>query len=408
MKRALRIVVVLLVVFLVAGSIGFFGVLPGKVDRDMNVNLPKNWEDPAQAARDLHSTLLVADLHADPLLWPRDLLVRSDYGHVDIPRLIEGNVALQIFSAVTKTPKNQNYESNSDKSDNITALAMASRWPAETWTSLLARAKHQAQKLHKTAARSGGQLKVIMSASELEDYLATREDNPNQVAGILAVEGAHCLEGKIENVTELYGAGYRMVGITHFFDNELGGSAHGEAKGGLTDFGREVVQLCEEKGMIIDLAHASPAVYDDVLEMATRPIVVSHGGVRGTCDNVRNISDEMLERIAANGGVIGIGYWDAAICDPSPSAWADAIEHAVSVAGVDHIALGSDYDGATAISFDTSELSVLTGQLLERGFSEEDIAKIMGGNTLRLLGELLPGGDPQPSAPAAEETEATP
>jgi membrane dipeptidase len=127
-----------------------------------------------------------------------------------------------------------------------------------------------------------------------------------------------------------------------------------------------------------------------VLAVATRPLVVSHTGVRGTCDNNRNLSDEQLRAIAVKGGLIGVGFWEAATCGKDAKAVARAIQHAVRVAGVDHIALGSDFDGAVSMPFDTTGLVLITEALLEEGFSESDVEKIMGGNLIRFLQENLP------------------
>jgi len=124
--------------------------------------------------------------------------------------------------------------------------------------------------------------------------------------------------------------------------------------------------------------------------MATRPVVVSHTGERGTCDNRRNLSDEQLRKIAATGGVIGIGFWDVAVCGSDASAIARAIGHAVQVAGVDHVALGSDFDGAINAPFDVTGLPLVTQALQERAFSDAEIDKIMGGNVMRLLHQMLP------------------
>lgn len=381
-------------VFAIAAAIGFFAVAPGYFERGANRIKTVELGAVSEEAQALHAGLVVADLHADPLLWNRDLLVRGASGHMDVPRLIEGNVAVQVFSTVTKSPWNQNYESNPSDSDALTTLIIAQRWPAQTYGSLLNRALYQAKKLQDFAAASNGRLRLVATVSDLDAYLAVRNENPDMTAGILAVEGAHCLEGDIKNLDYLFAAGFRMVGLTHFFDNEVGGSAHGLEKGGLTDLGREVIAKAERYGMIIDLAHASPAVYDEVLAMATKPIVVSHGGVRATCDNVRNLSDETLLKIRDNGGVVGIGYWNAAICDITPGGWAKAVRHAVDVMGIDHVALGSDYDGATTVAFDTSKLSVLTQTLIDAGFAEDEIGKIMGGNALRVIAAVLPDSLP--------------
>src|SRR5581483_6032277 len=213
---------------------------------------------------------------------------------------------------------------------------------------------------------------------------------PQITAGFLGIEGAHVLEGDPANVDVMFDAGFRMMSPTHFFDNEIGGSAHGVNKGGLTATGREVIRRMEAKKMLVDLAHASPRTIDDVLGMATRPVVVSHSGVKGTCDNTRNLSDEHLKGIARTGGIIGIGYWEAATCGRDARAIARAIRHAVNVAGIEHVGLGSDFDGAVVEPFDTTGLVQITDALLVEGFSEQEIALIMGGNALRLLKENLP------------------
>ena len=183
-----------------------------------------------------------------------------------------------------------------------------------------------------------------------------------------------------------------MAGLTHFFDNEVGGSAHGLVKGGLTPFGKQVVARLEERKILVDLAHASPRVIDDVLAQATRPVVVSHTGVQGTCPGPRNLSAEHLKRIAATGGVIGIGYFHGAVCGLDPAAIVRAIVYAVRIAGVKHVALGSDFDGATRAAFDATGVMLVTQGLLDAGFGDDDIADIMGGNVRRLLLAQLPPG----------------
>jgi microsomal dipeptidase-like Zn-dependent dipeptidase len=374
----------------VGGAAFFFFFVADQTDRRANTLIPRTAPAVSEAARLLHRRLRVVDLHADTLLWNRELLQRARRGHVDVPRLLEGNVALQAFTVVTKSPRHLNLESNDDRSDNITLLAMAQHWPAATWFSLKERALHEARRLDTAAARSGGRLTIVRSRSDLEAYLRRRQAEPGITAGFLGLEGAHALEGDLANVDVLFGAGFRMVGLVHFFDNEFGGSAHGVRKGGLTAKGRDVVRRLEERQMLVDLAHASPSTVRDVLAAATRPVVVSHTGVKGTCDNVRNLDDEELRGVARTGGLVGIGYWQTAVCGTDGRAIARAIRHAVQVAGIDHVALGSDFDGAVAEPFDTTGLAEVTDALLAEGFTEAEVAKIMGGNALRLLGATLP------------------
>jgi len=368
----------------------FFFVLPGLVERHFNRTLRPPPYLASARAQQVFARLEVADLHADSLLWGRDLLARGRRGHVDVPRLIEGGVAIQAFTVVTKVPWGQNLDRNDDGSDIVTLLALAQGWPPKTWTSLQERAAYQARRLHRTAALSGGRLTLLWTARDLLTYLERRRRDPHLTAGFLGIEGAQVLEGDPHNVEVLFRAGYRMVGLAHFFDNEVAGSAHGVAKGGLTAVGREVVSRLEARGMLVDLAHASSATIDDVLAVTTRPVVVSHTGVRATCDNARNLSDDQLGRIGRTGGVVGIGYWETAVCGSDARAIARAIVHAVKVAGADHVGLGSDFDGAVSVPFDATGLPLLVDALLTEGLDEPDLAKVMGGNVVRLLAASLP------------------
>ncbi len=337
------------------------------------------------AAEALQKTLDVADMHADSLLWKRDLLARSDRGHVDLPRLIEGHYALQVFSSVTKVPAGQNFDSNSADTDTITGLVKIQMQPMRTWDSLLQRSLYHAEKLHGFADASQGRLRVITSPEDIDRLLADRKNGETVVGGLLSIEGLHDLEGKIENLDVLHDAGFRMAGLTHFFDNDIAGSMHGVNKGGLTPLGRQAVQRMESLGMIVDLAHASHAAIADVLAMAKRPVISSHGGVLGTCSVNRNLSDDEIRGIAKTGGVIGIGYFKGAICSTEPKDVARAILHVRDVVGIDYVGLGSDFDGGTTVSFDASQVVAVTQALLDAGFAEDDIRKVMGGNVLRVL-----------------------
>jgi membrane dipeptidase len=385
-----RKLVIIPAVLLLAVLIVFFLAVPALVDGHLNQTRQGGPYPVSARARALHARLLVADLHADSLVWGRDLLARGTRGHLDVPRLIEGGVALQVFDVFTKTPWNLNIERNEDKGDAVTLLALTQGWAPKTWTSLKERAVYQARRLHRMAALSGGRLRVVKRGADLASYLERRARDPGIVAGLLALEGGQVLEGDVRNVAVMDQAGYRMIGLAHFFDNEVAGSAHGVGKGGLTPLGREVVGRMEERKILVDLAHASAQTIDDVLALATRPVVDSHTGVKGTCDNNRNLSDEQLRRIAGTGGVVGIGFWPTAVCGDDVHAIARAIRHAVDVAGVDHVGLGSDFDGAVTTPFDAAGLPLVTDALLSEGFGEDQIARIMGGNVLRVLQQTLP------------------
>lgn len=387
MKRKLLIA---LLVVAASGAALFFFVVPGAVERYYNVTLHAPPYDASPRARELHRKLFVADLHADTLLWDRDLLGRGARGHVDLPRLVEGGAALQFFTIVTKAPRGMNIDRTAADTDNVTPLVVSQRWPSETWGSLTERALHQARRLRDAEARSGGRLVVVGTAGDLARFVARRAGEPRLVAALLGVEGAHALDGRIENLDALFDAGVRMMAPTHFFDNEWGGSAHGVDKGGLTERGRELVRRMEARGVIVDLAHASARTIADVLAIATRPVFVSHTGVRGTCDNSRNLSDAEVRGVAATGGVVGVGFWETATCGTDARAIARAARHVANVAGVRHVALGSDFDGAVAVPFDASGLVQVTDALLAEGFDDEEVSLIMGGNVARVLAETLP------------------
>lgn len=386
MVRLLRVLTALFLLLVIAAG-AFFIFAPAMVEKGRNnviAHAPYPVSDPA---RSLHDSLLVADWHADSLLWNRDLTKRGDYGQVDLPRLQEGGVAVQVFTAVTKSPAGQNYDSNSsDARDNITLLAVGQLWPMRTWNSILERALYQAEKLHGFEEKAPDSLKIIRSEADLDLVLDARTEGSGMIGGLLGIEGAHPLEGKLENLDKLEAAGYRLIGLQHFFDNALGGSLHGTGNHGLTDFGREVVAEVARRGMIIDVAHSSPQVVRDVLDMTDVPIVLSHSGIHSHCPVKRNLSDELMQGIAASGGVIGMGYWAEVACNEiTPAGIAKMITAAVTAVGADHVSLGSDFDGSVETAFDTSELPALTHELLAAGLSQEVIAKVMGGNLIRVL-----------------------
>ncbi|MEW2917144.1 membrane dipeptidase [Ruegeria sp. ANG10] len=391
MKRVFNWIGGLLLLAVVVGAVVFFGFLPSYIEADRNnviAHAPYAVSDDAAA---LHETLIVGDLHADPLLWSRDLTERGTRGQVDIPRLIEGNVALQVFTAVTKSPAGQNYEANSAESfDNITLLAIGQLWPLRTWDSLKERAVYQAEKLHQFEAASDGHLKVVKTRADLDAVLAARAAGQPVVGGILGIEGAHALEGDLNNLDALFDAGHRVFGLHHFFDNELGGSLHGVGNAGLTEFGRQLVADLTQRPVVIDLAHSSPQVARDVIDMTDVPLIVSHSGLHGFCPVKRNYPDDLMQQIAATGGVIGMGYWADVTCgDITPTGIAKMIKAAIQTVGEDHVSLGSDYDGSVETAFDTSELAALTSALLDQGLTEAQVRKVMGENMVRVFQQQL-------------------
>ena len=363
-------------------------------NRRVQVPLPA----PTPRALTLHDAASVVDLHADSLMWRRDLLAHASRGHVDLPRLREGGVALQVFAAPTQVPWNANFERTEAPGLDAVQVVGLLQWTPLLWRGPPGRALWMADKLRDFAADSEGGLRVLETRRDLDRLLERRDKGRRTVGALLALEGLHAAGEAGERLEELFAAGYRMAGITHFFDNPYAGSAHGIDKGGLTEVGRAAVARMEALGMAVDLAHLAPRALDDVLAIATKPVVVSHGGVQGTCPGNRTLSDAHVRAIAKTGGVIGVGYFDGAVCGTEPRHVADAVRYIVDLVGDEHAALGSDYDGGTTVGFDTSELQVVTQALLDAKLSEASVRKVLGENALRVLRETLPEGQ----APAEE------
>lgn len=384
-----RIIAALIVV----GALAFFFFAPAYVERLQNpVTEHEPWPvSPAAAA--MHERLVIGDWHADSLLWDRDLTEGASRGQVDLPRLIAGNVAVQVFTTVTKSPAGLNYEKNSAEArDNITALYIGQLRPFRSWLDLTERALEQARQLAIAEANAPDMLKIVRTRADLAEVLRRRDEGERLVGGILGAEGGHALSGDLTNLDRLYDAGFRLIGLTHFFDNDLGASLHGEAGAGkgLTDFGRTVVGRMVEKNMIIDLAHASPQVAREVLDMVEAPVIVSHTGIYSQCQTRRNFPDALMREIAGRGGLIGIGFWEEVTCDDTPAGIAASIVAAMALVGEDNVSLGSDFDGAVRTRLDVSELAALTQALMDKGMAEPVIAKVMGGNMMRFLERALP------------------
>jgi microsomal dipeptidase-like Zn-dependent dipeptidase len=247
-----------------------------------------------------------------------------------------------------------------------------------------------ASALRRMADESHGRLLVVRSRADFAALRGRQAAGDPVVGSLLAIEGAHAAESTTKGLRRLFDAGYRMIGLTHFFDNDYAGSAHGLEKGGLTPLGRRTLARMEQLGIVLDVAHLSPAAIDDALARATRPVVVSHGGVKGTCNNLRTLSDAHVRGIAATGGVIGIGYFEGTICGNTPEKVAEAVRYIVDLVGDAHAGLGSDFDGSIVPGFDTSEIAHVTQALLDVGLPPDSIRRILGGNLARVLEATLP------------------
>ncbi|MCO5183484.1 MAG: membrane dipeptidase [Anaerolineae bacterium] len=341
----------------------------------------------------LHNKSIVADLHCDSLLFGRDLLQHSTVGHIDLPRLQIGGVNIQIFAAATQIPIGFNINRTSNRLPDILTLAGYAQRSGMARLTPFERALRHAATLHTAADQSRGQLHLIRNRTELDAFISAWHDDPTLVAALLALEGVYPLDPDPQRLAALVAAGYRIFGLTHFRDNSFAASAHGTDQGGLTSRGRDFVQRCNELSLLLDLAHLSPQGIDDVLRLTTRPVIWSHGGVKGIVHNARNLGDDHIRAIAAQNGLVGIGYWRTAVGGRSPRHVAESILYVVELVGPDYVVLGSDFDGAIRTGFDTTALPAITQELVNAGVDDDAIRKIIGGNVVRLLQTALPVSD---------------
>ena len=371
-----KILLAILAVLVVA-AIVFFTFGPKYIDTSMN-KVSMSTAGISNGGYD--SLTFIADLHCDMLLWDRDFFSNNDYGHVDLPRMQQANMAFQAFTIVSKTPRGINIKRNSAETDQIGLLSFMQLRPPSAWFSIKARALHQINQLHDFAKQSNGQFRVIKSKADLQDFISDRIQNKNLTSGMIGIEGAHCLEGDLNNLDEFYQAGVRYIGLAHFFDNEWAGSAHGIDKGGLTKTGKQLIKKMDSLNIIIDLAHSSAKTIDEIFALTQSPVIVSHTGVRVMCNNQRNLSDEHILEIGKRNGLIGIGLWETAVCGTDATATAKSIKYAADKIGVDKVALGSDFDGALTAHFDVTGLPLIMEALQKEGFNPKEIELIMGGN----------------------------
>ncbi|WP_043931881.1 dipeptidase [Bacillus sp. EB01] len=345
------------------------------------------------SARDIHFNATVVDSHNDtmmkavnPTTWlpETDIRGNTDF-HIDIPKLQAGGLNVPFFAAYTS-----GYYGNNPRSISRTlALINALYWTEE---------------------RNSDVLEITTSLKEIEKV---RRDG--KIAAVPTVEGAYSLEehNAIELLHQYYDLGIRALGFTWNYSNALGEGAnrvYGDttrtpSPAGLTELGKEVAQEMNKLGMLIDVSHLSEASFWDVIEVSKAPIMATHSGASSLREHARNLTDEQLKALAENGGVVGVVFYPDFLKYGYPTEkvyikdYVDHIEHAVKVAGIDHVALGSDFDGGplpTDIK-DASELYKVTEELVRRGYSQQDIEKLLGKNTLRLLKDVEKAAEHTPA-----------
>jgi len=329
----------------------------------------------------LHNESTVIDFHCDTLKeavnWPRirgqlttrrDLGVRSNEGHIDLPRLMEGGVTCQVFAVFTaREPRPQD----------------AAMWLTDAF--YLALEKSPDKLLH--ATKSG----------DIE-----KAKKEGKVAGFLSIEGGEPLLGSLPALRMFHRLGVRAMGLTWTTRNELGnGCGESRPTGGLTNFGLSVVKEMERLNMIIDVSHLNDQAFWDIVEYHKGPFIASHSNCRALCNSPRNLTDEMIEVVGERGGVMGANFLPyfilpreelAAGKKATVGSLVDHIDRMAELVGTDHIGLGSDFDGITSTPVgleDASKMHNVTLELCRREYSDDDVKKILGGNFLRVIKKVV-------------------
>ena len=325
-------------------------------------------------ASSLHNQSIIIDGHCDTLLrllaeeqpaMPGE--AQHDIGHIDLERLKAGGVTAQNFACYVR-PQH-----------------LPSRATRETLRLL--------DRFHRFQAEHAADLCLATRATDIEQAKAA-----GKVAGILSLEGAEGLEGDLGVLRMMYRLGVRWIGLTWNHRNQAAdGLDEVRTGGGLTGFGVKLVEEMNALGMIVDIAHLAPTGVQQVFQVSKAPVVASHANAHAVCQVPRNLSDEQLAQIAASGGVVGVTYVPSFITGGQQPATLDMlvdhIDHIVKVAGIDHVGLGSDFDGfggppPTGLE-DVSRMPNMTARLLARGYREAQVRQILGGNWLRVIRQVM-------------------
>jgi membrane dipeptidase len=333
------------------------------------------------------------------MLDNEDLTRRTTRGHVDLPRLREGGVRAPFFALWVPT-----YYHGAEAVRRTLDLREA---------------------MQRFADAHPDQIELATSATEIE-----RVVHAGKIAAVLTAEGGHQIDNDLAVLRQYRRMGIMAMTLTHFRNNDWAdASTDKPAHNGLTEFGKEVVREMNRIGMIVDVSHVSDKTFYDALAVSTKPVILSHSSCRALSEVPRNVTDEMQRALTKNGGVIGINFGEGflnpkdaaglmqsinnnaaapqltgkALDDYAAKEFHDEkpmkvfatlddavahIDHAVKVAGVDHVAIGSDFDGIDGPPNgleDESKMINLVAALLKKGYSDEDVKKIMGGNTLRVM-----------------------
>lgn len=322
-------------------------------------------------AEKLHDSAVVVDGHCDSvhlfcgLKGPYRFAGENRVGHVDLPRLKKGGVNIQFFALYIE--------------------------PEFTPHAALERTKMLVEHFYREVRENKEKVSVVLDWQGVEKTLAV-----DKLAAVLTLEGGEALNGSVGVLQELFGLGLRGLGLTWNGRNLLADGVGVSNAGGLTDCGREIVREMNRLGMLVDAAHLAPRGFYELLDCSAAPVVVTHANAAAICKHRRNLDDGQLRILREKGGVVGMSFYPPFIHDRGHASLDHLLDHFCYIAehfGVEILGLGSDYDGipeAVAGLDDVSRLPVLTRGLLARGFSAEEVRKILGGNFLRVMKNVFP------------------
>ena len=318
------------------------------------------------SAATLHEQSVIVDGHCDTLLElynkKRSFWKTNQKGHLDWPRLLAGKVNVQFMAIYIEPP----YKPCGSLARVLELLD------------------------YFRGLQADGDIKTILSKQDVLNI------TPHVHAVLLAIEGGEALEGKLGVLRVLFDLGFRSMTLTWNQRNSLAdGVWEKDSRGGLTALGREVTAEMNRLGMLIDVSHLSEAGFWDVIALSKQPVSATHSCCKALRDHPRNLSDEQLRAIRQNNGIIGINFYPGFLCEKQATIdhVIDHLEHAAVTAGIDHVGLGSDFDGITKTPQgleNAAQFPRLTARLLERGWKPADIQKVLGGNFIRVLRDVLP------------------